>query len=195
MKELLKYTIFRTSWGCFGLLGTESCLCRTCLPLPDREKAQAHLLNNLSHLKRNASPAGYEESKVGQQGYRLQLDKSFFQPLQEEIAAYFDGVRVDFSPEIPLALSGLTHFARSVLAACRKVSFGQTTSYSGLAKTLGRPSGARAVGNTLARNPLPLIIPCHRVLRSDGGMGGFSAAGGPNVKRKMLELEQQAPTV
>ena len=78
------------------------------------------------------------------------------------------------------------------MTACRDIKFGQTISYSGLAKRIGRAGSARAVGNALAKNPLPLIIPCHRVVRNDGKIGGFSAKGGITLKKKMLELEHQA---
>ena len=88
-------------------------------------------------------------------------------------------------------LDGLSPFYKSVLTACKFVRFGQTINYGELAKKAGRPSSARAVGNALARNPLPLIIPCHRVIRSDGSLGGFSALGGLSLKRKLLAHEQK----
>ena len=84
---------------------------------------------------------------------------------------------------------GLSEFAKSVLTACRAIKFGQTISYLGLAEKAGHPTAARAVGNVMAKNPLPLIVPCHRVLNADGRAGGFSATGGISLKKKMLELE------
>jgi len=81
---------------------------------------------------------------------------------------------------------------RQVLQACRNISFGQTRTYSDLAKQVGSPNAARAVGGVMAHNPIPLIIPCHRVLRTDGGLGGFSAPGGIAIKQKMLHHEQSA---
>jgi methylated-DNA-[protein]-cysteine S-methyltransferase len=98
---------------------------------------------------------------------------------------------VNFGPEIPVSLDGFRAFGSSVLKKCRQLQFGQTISYAGLAKKSGSPGASRAVGSALAKNPLPLIIPCHRVLRTDGGLGGFSAPGGITVKKKMLELERQ----
>ena len=171
MPEMVKYTIFKTGWGYFGLAGTKSWLCRSCLPLPQREKVESQLL----------AYAGVAE-----------YDKRFFKKLQEQIAAYFDGVLVNFSPDISILLDGLSNFSEQVLTACRDIKFGQTISYSGLAKRIGRAGSARAVGNALAKNPLPLIIPCHRVVRNDGKIGGFSAKGGITLKKKMLELEHQA---
>ncbi len=85
----------------------------------------------------------------------------------------------------------ITEFTNQVLTACRDIRFGQTISYGRLAQKIDRPAAARATGCALAKNPLPLIIPCHRVVRSDGKIGGFSAIGGTNLKAKLLELEKQ----
>jgi len=171
MQKLAKYVVFKTKWGYFGLAGTESALCRTRLPEPKPEEIKPLLLKNL--------PAAH-------------FDKTFFKTLQEQIIAYFEGACVNFGPDIPIVLDGCSDFCRAVLTACRAIEFGQTISYAELAKRSGRPNASRAVGNALAGNPLPLIIPCHRVIRSDGKLGGFSAPGGNTTKKKMLELEDQA---
>ncbi|MFZ2146611.1 MAG: methylated-DNA--[protein]-cysteine S-methyltransferase [Sedimentisphaerales bacterium] len=170
MQKVIKYTIFKTQWGYFGLAGTEYALCRTQLPGPKPEKIKSLLLQSFHHP---------------------QLDKTFFKTLQEQIAAYFEGVCVNFSRDVPLVLDGFSSFGISVLTACRTIELGQTISYSGLAEKSGRPSASRAVGSTLAKNPLPLLIPCHRVICSDGKLGGFSAPGGITLKKKMLELERK----
>ncbi len=81
----------------------------------------------------------------------------------------------------------MTAFQRSVLNVLRQVAFGQLTSYGELARAAGYPGAARAVGQVMANNPLPLVIPCHRVLRSDGSLGGFG--GGPEMKQRLLRLE------
>ena len=177
MQKAIKYIIFETRWGYFGLAGTRCGLCGTCLPLPKPEKVESQLLKNLSPMNRESS---------------IEIDKDLFKTLQEQIASYFEGAHINFSPDIPVALDGFSAFFSSVLAACREIKFGQTISYSALAKRLGRPAASRAVGNALAKNPLPLIIPCHRIVRSDGTIGGFSAPGGISLKKKMLELERQA---
>ena len=169
MQKPVKYVIFKTKWGFFGLAGTESALCRTCLPEPTSTGIQRRLLENLSDID---------------------SDKDFFKKLQEQIAGYFEGTRVDFS-RVPVDLDGLSVFSRKVLTACRKVEAGQTVTYSELAKRSGRPAASRAVGGVMARNPIPLIIPCHRVIRTNGKMGGFSAPGGIPLKKKMLKLERQ----
>lgn len=168
MQKTMKYSIFLTKWGYFGLAGTDSGLCRTQLPLPERKKIESQILKNLPDSK---------------------FDKSYLKNLQEKIIAYFDGDSVDFGQDIPVALNGFCGFSRRVLTTCRTIKFGETTTYAGLAQKAGWPKAGRAVGNALANNPLPLIIPCHRVIRSDGKLGGFSAPGGISVKRKMLALE------
>ena len=170
MQKVIKYTIFKTKWGYFGLAGTEYGLCRTQLPGPNSEKIKSLLLKNM--------PAA-------------QFDKTFFKVLAEQITAYFEGAHVNFGRDIPLVLDGLSSFSISVLTACRDIELGQTITYGRLAKKSGRPNASRAVGSALAKNPLPLIIPCHRVVRSDGKLGGFSAPGGVTLKKKMLELERK----
>ena len=80
-------------------------------------------------------------------------------------------------------------FARKVYDAAREIPIGKTSTYGELAKKLGQPKAVRAVGRALGRNPIPLIIPCHRVLAADGKPGGFSAHGGAATKLKLLALE------
>jgi len=173
MQKTIKYTTFETTWGYFGLAGTEFALLRTYLPLPDTEKVKSQLLTDLGNP---------------------QYDSSLFKTLQQQITAYFEGACVNFSPDIPILLNGLSYFARSVLMACRGIRFGQTMSYGQLAQKVGRPKAARAIGRVMANNPLPLIIPCHRVVRSDGKIGGFSAIGGVALKKRLLEHEQRIQT-
>jgi len=178
MQKVIKYVVFKTKWGHFGLAGTEYALCRTQLPGPKSKKIKSMLLKNLP---------------IPNQASSIEFDKTFLRTLQEQITAYYEGAYINFSRDVPLVLDGFSSFGISVLTACRAIEFGQTISYSGLAKKSGRPNASRAVGSTLAKNPLPLIIPCHRIIRSDGKLGGFSAPGGITLKEKMLELERQAP--
>ena len=170
---MLQYAIFRTKWGYFGLAGTEQALCRTFLPVPQRQEAEQGLLRGLRSANDN-----------------LRSDKDFQRNLQARIIAYYEGEPQDFRLDPTVSLSKAGPFARKVLQACREIAFGQTTTYSGLAAKVGRPNAARAVGSVMASNPIPLIIPCHRVLRTDGGLGGFSALGGIAVKQRMLDHEQ-----
>lgn len=102
---------------------------------------------------------------------------------------YFAGERIEFDA-VPLDLAGQADFFRRIYQALRAVGWGHTTTYGALAKELGAgPEAARGVGQAMAQNPIPLIIPCHRVLAAGGKVGGFSAPGGAQSKVKMLALE------
>jgi O-6-methylguanine DNA methyltransferase len=91
---------------------------------------------------------------------------------------------------INLDYSTSTAFDRMVYRTLYHVPYGTTITYKNLAKMCGSASYARAVARALARNPFPLAVPCHRVIRSDGGLGGFSARGGVKLKRKLIEMEK-----
>ena len=90
---------------------------------------------------------------------------------------------------IPLDERAIDEFRRAVYAATRDIPTGTTRSYGEVARAIGRPDGARDVGAALARNPFPIIVPCHRVVAANGALTGFSAPGGLDTKRRMLELE------
>lgn len=107
----------------------------------------------------------------------------------DQVQAYFAGEAVSFS--IDWDLSGLSVLAGEVLTRCAAIPLGETMTYGALAQAVGHPRAARAVGSIMAGNPIPLIIPCHRVLRSDGGLGGYSAPGGPHLKKMLLQHEQE----
>jgi O-6-methylguanine DNA methyltransferase len=103
-----------------------------------------------------------------------------------ELAEYLDGTRTFFS--VPVDLSAVQPFQRDVLEATRRIPFGEVCTYAWLAREIGHPRAVRAVGTALGRNPVPLIVPCHRVLRSDGGLGGYLL--GTAVKGQLLALER-----
>jgi methylated-DNA-[protein]-cysteine S-methyltransferase len=105
----------------------------------------------------------------------------------KEIQAYFEGVPVKTPWEL-LDLTGLTPLQRTVLKAIAGVPYGEVRSYGQIAAQVGRPRACRFVGTTLSRNPFPIFIPCHRIVRADGSSGGFS--GGTDLKQRMLLLEQ-----
>jgi len=122
-------------------------------------------------------------------------------PVAEALARvrrYFAGEPADFA-DAPLDLGPQTPLFAAVYAAVRRIPWGRTTTYGALAAGIGAgPEAAREVGRAMARNPVPLLIPCHRVLAAGGRIGGFSAPGGAETKRRMLELEgvalaQQSP--
>lgn len=111
-------------------------------------------------------------------------DPAPFEEVVRQLGEYFEGRRRAFS--LPLALSG-TPFQKRVYEALREVPYGTTVSYGELAKKIGRPGAARAVGGANRQNPLPIVIPCHRVIGADGGLTGFG--GGLAIKRRLLALE------
>jgi len=103
-----------------------------------------------------------------------------------ELAEYFAGKRRAF--DLECVLEGLPGFCVRVLLECAKIPFGRTLTYGDVARALRNPQASRAVGQALARNPAPIVIPCHRVVGA-GSIGGFSAAGGLAAKRALLDLE------
>ncbi len=104
------------------------------------------------------------------------------------LQAYFRGEADDFL-DVEVDVRGLTPFARRVIDACRRIPLGQTMSYAALAAVAGSPGAARAVGNIMAGNRVPIIVPCHRVVGSGGSLGGYSSSGGLGTKRRLLSLE------
>lgn len=111
---------------------------------------------------------------------------SFF----SELSDYFDGSLTEF--HTPLDLFAGTPFQQSVWRQLCRIPYGQTISYSELARRVGKPGAARAVGNANGRNPLPIVVPCHRVVAADGGLGGYT--GGLDIKRFLLEVERCSVT-
>jgi methylated-DNA-[protein]-cysteine S-methyltransferase len=107
--------------------------------------------------------------------------------LQRELINYFKGQPVTFNCQIDM--SWASAFGRKVLRHCSHIPVGKTISYGQLAQNVGHPGAARAVGNIMARNRVPIIIPCHRVISSDGSLGGYSAAGGTTMKKLLLSHE------
>ncbi|MDK8798185.1 methylated-DNA--[protein]-cysteine S-methyltransferase [Corynebacterium sp. MSK044] len=106
-------------------------------------------------------------------------------PAVRELAEYFSGQRRDFT--VPLDFRFVSGFRADVLRELVRVPFGETTTYGELARKVGNPKAVRAVGSACANNPLPLLVPCHRVLRADGTLGGYR--GGLEAKCLLLELE------
>lgn len=106
----------------------------------------------------------------------------------KELTSYFQGSAGDFRQEVKF-LSG-TDFERKVWNVLKKIPFGETRSYKWIAEKIGKPAAVRAVGRALSKNPVPIVIPCHRVIESDGSLGGYSS--GEHIKRRLLEMEYYA---
>jgi methylated-DNA-[protein]-cysteine S-methyltransferase len=161
---VLEYNVFRVGVDWVGALASESGLLR--LTLPRSSASEAH------HL-------------LGDEIKQATLSPARFQELMQRLGAYFAGHKVDFPDR--LDLSGATPFQREVWGKVRLIPYGETRSYAWVAEQVGKPKAVRAVGQALGRNPLPVIVPCHRVLARNGRLGGFS--GGLEMKRFLLRLE------
>ena len=107
----------------------------------------------------------------------------------ERVLDLLAGGRDDLT-DIALDLADASDFNRRVYAVARAIGPGETSTYGEVAKALGEPGAARAVGKALGENPWPIVVPCHRVLAASGGMGGFSAPGGTNTKAQLLTIER-----
>jgi len=132
---------------------------------------------------------------------RLKLDPQLFRQSKEckaawakklagRIDAFLSGCE-DLFDDIAVELGSVTEFQRAVYENCRRIPYGTTVSYAELAEWAGRPNASRAVGTCMAKNRIPLIVPCHRVVRADGVIGNFSAPGGRETKRLLLEMEHR----
>jgi len=164
------YCIFKTAGGYCGIAWNSAGIIRFQLPTKTESSTEQLLLRRLS-LGVSADPPAAVAATI------------------ESVKRYFAGETVDFS-DVVVDLSNQDEFFREIYAAARRIGWGRTTTYGTLAKELGRgPEAARDVGQAMAKNPVALIIPCHRVLAAGGKIGGFSAPGGSNSKARMLELE------
>ena len=168
--QFTKYTLIDTEWGTFGLAATEKGLIKSALPAPEPGGTEKILLEGLSNPE---------------------FDSAYFENIESEIKAYFQGKTANFN-RLTLDMPDKTPFAIAILGACRKINFAQTTTYAQLASLANHPKASRAAGSVLAKNPLPLIIPCHRVIRSDGATGRFSCPGGLPLKKRLIHLEKQS---
>ena len=163
----LKYIIFNTNMGWVGILGLAKGLVRTTLPQHSAQEACQLLGDGVNNAV---------------------WSHNLFDVLVERFKTYLSGGKTAFPDE--LDLSAATPFQRKVWEITRLIPYGKTKSYTWVAEQVKKPEAARAVGQALARNPLPIIIPCHRVLTIDGKLGGFS--GGVELKRHLLRLEASA---
>jgi methylated-DNA-[protein]-cysteine S-methyltransferase len=123
--------------------------------------------------------------EVEQRGFLVYERQDAVRPVIEELRQYFTHERQDFT--VPVDLTGVTDFTRSVLNVTTDIPYGHVRTYGEVAGLIGKPGASRAVGNALGRNPIPVIIPCHRVILASGAMGWYT--GGPEIKRKLLGIE------
>ena len=164
------YASWPTAWGPVGAAGCDEGLVRFILPhyLPDQ----------------------IDEVLAWEYPKAVKSDEPF-EELIELTRAYFNAKPSDFT-DIKCSLPSETTFTGKALRALREVPFGSTVSYRDLAMKIHLPDSARAIATAMGKNPIPLIVPCHRVIYSSGKLGGFSAEGGTALKQKMLDLEAKS---
>ena len=117
------------------------------------------------------------------------VDDDAFADVADLCRAYFNRSAADFG-DLPCDLSTVGPFARRILTTCRAIPYGQTRTYTQLALMAKEDGKQRAAAQALGANPIPLVIPCHRVVAAGGGLGGFTAAGGVDLKKRLLDLER-----
>ena len=164
------YSVWATAWGPMGAVMGECGMRRVVLP--------HYSFDDLLQLLAWEHPSATRNDQA-------------FGELASFARDYFNGKPADFSI-IPCDLPSPATLSGAVLRACRSIPYGRTRSYVALAESIGRPDAAQAVAAALGKNPVPLVAPCHRVTYADGRLGGFSAPGGVELKRRMLELERRA---
>lgn len=162
---MLTLILFNTIRGHIGLLGSEKGLKRVILPRQTPE----NIINiaSVDHI------------------FSCDNNSTCLGDLPLRMGLYFKGKRVEFNDRIDL--EGATEYQRKIWETARQIPYGTTISYSQLAQMAGNYKSARAAGNALARNPVPIVVPCHRVIASHNKLGGFS--GGLELKKFLLELE------
>ena len=159
------YTVFDTQFGWMVIVASGHGLCKLTLPQPAPDKALTLIADMLP---------------------KAVASTSSFRDVISRIELYFEGKQVEFSDI--LDLRDRTAFQQEVWKATCSIPYGKTRSYGWIAEQLGRPKSGQAVGKALASNPLPIVIPCHRVVGSmRGSLGGFS--GGLELKKRLLQVE------
>jgi methylated-DNA-[protein]-cysteine S-methyltransferase len=165
----VSFTLFDTpigrcsiAWGADGVVGVG-------LPEPGDARTEVRVRRRWPDARRAAPPAPVTEAI-------------------EKIAALLGGAASDLTG-VPVDWAGVSEFDRGVYEVARTVPPGKTTTYGDIARQLGDPLAARAVGAAMGSNPYPLVVPCHRVLAAGGKLGGFSATGGVETKRRLLVIE------
>ena len=162
----LTYTVFKSPIGLTGLIASKNGLLRLINKLPNENSIDKHV-KNLTIGKVKNIPSGFND-------------------LISQFSYYFDGKLQQF--DYPLDLRLGTQFQQQVWKKLITIPYGETRSYKWLAFSIKNPHASRAVGNANGKNPLSIIIPCHRVVRENGELGGYT--GGTNIKKFLLKLEQ-----
>ena len=167
MPDPLIYTMFRTPLGWTGVAATPVGICRVVLAL----SGEPDFLKTLRTIHPSPKKSGDKLASV-----------------EKEFSLYFQGMLKQFSCKLDLTRG--TYFQQQVWRKLRTIPFGKTRSYQWLARSINRPKAFRAAGNANGKNPTPVIVPCHRVIRQNGSLGGFT--GGTHLKQFLLDLEARS---
>ena len=171
LENIFKYAIFLTAWGWAGFVADRKGLRIFILP---EERKEDVLFRIRKELKCNSL---FENNRG-------------WESLIKKVKEYYSGKKIDFT-DCRLYLDIYTNFQKKILQTVKGIPYSEIRTYKETAEAAGYPRAYRAVGNTMRNNPLPLIIPCHRVIKSDGSLGGFSGKEGIALKRKMIGLEAE----
>ncbi len=167
-RQVLRWHSFTSPVGEVHLAATESGVCRVAWRVMDAKIFEGSLRHDFPDRA-------------------LRRDPDALSGAETELNEYFAGERLEF--DVRLDLRRASDFELEVLSETQRIPFGSTVSYGELAGRIGRPGAARAVGNALRHNPVPILVPCHRVVRADGGLGGYGGPSGTPAKERLLALE------
>ncbi len=163
-----RYDVFETALGWVGVIATNVGVSRVSLP----EDSEAECTSSLTATELNAV-----------------RDATSVLDIRELLIEYFEGCNRGFE-DVKVDIPYSSTFHQKAMTACRRIPYGETRTYRWLASRAGTPAGSRAAGQTMARNPVPVVVPCHRVVGSDGSLRGFGKGDTRlDLKRKLLDLE------
>ncbi len=171
LENIFKYAIFLTAWGWAGFVFDRKGLLIFVLPEEKKEDV-------LFHIKKELKCNNLFEDNRGCEN------------LIQKVKEYYTGKKVDFT-DYQLSLDSYTNFKKEILQTVKKIPYGEIRSYKEAAEAAGYPRAYRAVGSAMRNNPLPLVVPCHRVIKNDGSLGGFSGQKDNPLKKKMIDLESE----
>jgi methylated-DNA-[protein]-cysteine S-methyltransferase len=170
---ILAFTLFETAIGPCALVWNARAIAGVQLPEADSEATRRRLRARFPEALEAPPPTDLV-------------------PLRDKIVALLEGEKIDLSAAV-LDMAGVPEFYRRVYDVARRIGPGEIATYGAIARRIGADRAARAVGQALGRNPFPILVPCHRVLAANGALGGFSAHGGIETKRRLLEIEGASP--
>lgn len=175
--------VFQTKYGWIAISSTSKGLCFLVLPEADDALAKQKIITALD--MKYGKVIESEEIIHKDEYYSDSEGRYLLKKAREELTSYFDGKKLEFT--VPVDMEGYTQFQKNVWNEVCRIPYGYTCNYGYIARQIGKPKASRAVGQALKKNPVLIIIPCHRVISSDRKIGGFS--GGIQWKKKLLDLE------